>query len=219
MPPLWKEVFEQSAIALSSVFFSVDVIGSIPPFLVMGGRADERGLRRNAKLAAWTTFFVLTAFAAAGTLIFRFFGITLPAFRIAGGLLLFRLAMEMLQARRSGTQEVAEERMEGQSKEEFGVIPMGIPMLAGPAAISAVMVLIAQSRQWWQTIPVYAAIVVTSLACYLILGAASRVQRYLGESGLRIMVRMMGLVLAAMAVQFIINGISDQWPWLLRAGK
>ena len=88
-----------------------------------------------------------------------------------------------------------------------------------PAAISAVMVLIAQSRVWWQTIPVYGAIVLTSVTCYLILGAAARVQRYLGESGLRIMVRMMGLVLAAMAVQFIINGISDQWPWLLCAGK
>lgn len=219
MPAPWREIFELSAIALSSVFFSVDAIGSIPAFLVMGAGANEPGRRRNAKLAALTTFFVLTAFAAAGTLIFRFFGITLPAFRIAGGLLLFQLAMEMLQAKRSGTQEVEAERIEGQSKDEFGVIPMGIPMLAGPAAISAVMVLIAQSRQWWQTIPVYGAIVVTAVSSYLILGAASRVQRYLGESGLRIMVRMMGLVLAAMAVQFIINGISDQWPWLLRAGK
>lgn len=215
MPVPSKEIFELSAVALSSVFFSVDPIGAIPAFLVMSTDAGDAERRANARRAALTTFLVLTVFAMAGTLIFRFFGITLPAFRIAGGLLLFRLAMEMLQARRSGTQEVEEERMEGREKHDFGVIPLGVPMLGGPAAISAVMVLIAQSHQWWQAVPVYGAIVVTSVATYSILAAASRVRRYLGESGMRIMIRMMGLVLAAMAVQFIINGVSDQWPWLL----
>jgi multiple antibiotic resistance protein len=215
--PTWNQAIEFSLVALSSIFFTVDPLASIPAFLVMGSDGTEASRRRAARNAALTTFVVLSLFGMAGTIIFKFFGITLPAFRIAGGILLFQLAMEMLQAKRSGTQEVEEERLEGLEKDDFGVIPLGVPMLAGPAAISAVMVLMAQSRATWQLIPIYCAIAITAIACYLILGAAQHVRGYLGEAGPRILVRMMGLVLAAMAVQFILNGVSDQWPNLFRA--
>jgi multiple antibiotic resistance protein len=140
-----------------------------------------------ASQAAWTVFFVLTIFSLAGSLIFKLFGITLPAFKIAGGLILFLVAIDMLQARRSGTQEVAEERKEGAEKEEIGVTPLGIPMLAGPGAISTVMILMGQSRNWWQVIPVFAAIAITALFSYFILGGANRVRKFLGETGIRIL--------------------------------
>ena len=122
---------------------------------------------------------------------------------------MFLVAFDMLQARRSGTQEVTEERLEGAQKEEVGVTPMGVPMLAGPGAMSTVMVLMGQSRNWWQFIPVLSAVAITALASYYLLAGANQVRRYLGETGIRIMMRLMGLVLTAIAVQFVLNGLTD----------
>jgi len=204
-----KEVLEFSFIALSSIFFIVDPLAAIPSFLVMTAEDSEEKRRRMARQSAWTCFLVLSLFSLAGTLIFRIFSITLPAFKIAGGIILFLVAVDMLQARRSGTQEVTEERLEGAEKEEIGVTPMGIPMLAGPGAISTVMVLMGQSHNWWQAGTVFAAISITALASGFILGGANRVRKFLGETGIRILMRLMGLVLTALAVQFVLNGFID----------
>jgi multiple antibiotic resistance protein len=204
-----EEMLQFWLVAISSIFFIVDPMAAIPSFLVMTAADNEAKRRRMARQAAWTCFLVLSIFSLAGSLIFKFFGITLPAFKIAGGLILFLVAMEMLQARRSGTQEVTEERVEGTEKEEIGVTPLGIPMLAGPGAISTVMVLMGQSRDWWQVIPVFVAIGVTALASYFVLAGANRVRRLLGEIGIRILMRLMGLVLTAIAVQFVLNGLTD----------
>ena len=154
---------------------------------------------------------VLTVFASTGSLIFKLLGITLPAFQIAGGILLFQIALEMVHSRRSATQEVAEEREEGEKKEDFGITPLGVPMLAGPGAISAVIVLVGQSKLWWHMIPVFLAILLTAIVTFYVLTAGARLQERLGATGVRIMLRLMGLVLAAMAVQFIVNGVSDVW--------
>jgi multiple antibiotic resistance protein len=204
-----KEVLQFSFVSLSSIFFIVDPLATIPAFLVMTAEDSDSKRRRMASQAAWTCFLVLSIFSLAGTLIFKIFGITLPAFKIAGGLILFLVAIDMIQAKRSSTQEVTEERLEGAAKEEVGVTPLGIPMLAGPGAISTVMVLVGQSRNWWQAIPVFAAIAVTAVASYLILAGANRVRRFLGETGIRILMRLMGLVLTAIAVQFVLNGMAD----------
>lgn len=196
-------------VALSSVFFVVDPFAAIPSFLAMTGSQTDERRRATARQAGWTCFFVLTAFAFAGSVIFKIFGITLPAFKIAGGFLLFTMALEMLSAKRSGTQESTEERLEGAQKEEIGVTPLGIPMLAGPGSISTVMVLMGQSKVWWQAGPVFAAIVITAAASAAILSGAIRVRMVLGETGIRILMRLMGLVLTAIAVQFVINGLAD----------
>lgn len=196
-------------VALSSIFFIVDPLAAIPAFLAMTGGDPEPKRRRMARQAAWTCWAVLSLFALAGSLIFKAFGITLPAFKIAGGLLLGLVAIEMLEARRSGTQESDAERLEGAQKDEIGVTPLGVPMLAGPGAISTAMVLMGQSRLWWHAIPVFVAIAVTALASFYILAAADRVRGRLGETGIRILMRLMGLVLTAIAVQFVINGLTD----------
>lgn len=195
--------------ALSSVFFIVDPFATIPSFIALTAGDTEAKRSRMARQAAWTCFLVLSLFAIAGSAIFALFGITPPAFKIAGGLLLFMVALDMLQAKRSGTQEVSEERAAGLEKEEVGLAPIGIPMLAGPGAISTVMVLMGQSRNWWNVIPVFVAITVTALASYYILASANRVRKLLGEIGSRVLVRLMGLVLVAIAVQFFVNGCTD----------
>jgi multiple antibiotic resistance protein len=209
-PPL-EELIRFSLVALSSVFFTVDPFASIPAFLAMGARGNAERNRAIARRAAWTCFIVLALFASTGSLIFKVFGVTLPAFKIAGGILLFQIALEMLHSQRSKTQEVAVEREEGETKDDFGITPLGVPMLAGPGAISVVMVLMGQSTAWWQAAPVFVSILVTSVSSFYILAAGGRVLERLGETGVRILMRLMGLVLAAMAVQFVLNGVEDVW--------
>jgi len=198
-----------SLVAFSSVFFLVDPFAAIPPFLVMTAGASASQRRRMARRASITCFAVLTVFALAGGMIFKLFGITLPALRIAGGLLLFLIGMEMLQAKQSGTKEAPGETEEACHKEDVGIIPLGIPLLAGPGAISNVMVLMGQSPTWWQAAPVFIAIAFTCVCAFLILSMAGRIRTLLGETGIHILMRMMGLLLTAIAVQFVINGLSD----------
>ncbi len=171
MHPELEAWLKFSLVALTSFFFIVDPIATVPSFLAMTARHTSSHRRLMAKQACWTLFWVLTTFAVGGGLIFKLFGITLPALKIAGGLLLFLVAMQMLEARRSGTQEVAEERREGEEKDEIGIAPLGVPMLAGPGAISTAMVLMGQSRFWWQAIPVFVAIAITAYASFVILAS------------------------------------------------
>src|SRR3954468_8454854 len=198
-----------SVVAFTSVFILVDPFAAIPAFLVWTAPdASLRG-RRRAKGTAWTCLIVLGSFGVAGSWIFRVFGITLPAFEIAGGLILLLIGIDMLQARRSSTQEVEPERQEGAEKEDVGITPLGIPMLAGPGAISTVMVLIGPKPELQHVGPVFAAIIVTSVISYWVLAGAEMVRRRIGETGIRILVRLMGLLLTAIAVQFFLNGFID----------
>ncbi len=209
MLPALTEVLQFSFFALTSVFFLVDPIAAIPTFLAMAGDHDAGQRRHMAKRAAITCFVVLAGVAAAGKPIFRLFGVTLPAFKIAGGVILLLIGLDMLRARRSATKETPGEAEEGAVKEDIGIIPLGIPMLAGPGAISTVMVVTGGMPFWWYLIPVVSAIGLTALMSYWVLAGADRVRGYLGETGIRILTRLMGLMLTAIAVQFMINGLAD----------
>lgn len=198
-----------SLLALSSIFFLVDPFAALPTFLAVTAGADgarRRGMARKASLTAWV---VLTAFAVAGKYLFQVFGITLPAFEIAGGIILLLIGLDMLEAKRSPTQESTEEREEASAKEDAGIVPLGVPMLAGPGSITSVMVLVGQVRTWWQMASILSAILVTALICFLVLGNSDRVAKALGETGIRILVRVMGLLLVALAVQYFVNGMVD----------
>jgi multiple antibiotic resistance protein len=159
--------------------------------------------------ASLTCFIVLTSFAIAGQFIFSLFGIKLPAFEIAGGLILLLIGIDMLEAKRSPTQESSDETLEAAAKEDAGIVPLGIPMLAGPGAISSVMVLVGQAPNHWQLFAIFASIAITAVASYGVLSGADRLRRVLGETGIRILVRIMGLLLVALAVQFFVNGLTD----------
>jgi multiple antibiotic resistance protein len=209
MPDAITHVVQFFFITLTSVFVLVDPIAAVPAFLIMTADANEQDRKHMARRAAWTCFAVLASFAAAGTLIFKLFGITLPAFKIAGGLILLLIGMDMLQARRSPTKETPSETEEGAEKEDVGIIPLGIPMLAGPGSISTVMVLMSGVPVIWYASLVFLAIGLTAFASYWILAGADRVRGYLGETGTRILTRLMGLLLTAIAVQFILTGIMD----------
>jgi multiple antibiotic resistance protein len=164
-----------------------------------------------ARKGALTCFIVLTSFAFAGQLIFKMFGITLPAFEVAGGLILLLIGLDMLEARRSPTQEAKGDTEEATVKEDAGIVPLGIPMLAGPGAISSVMVLVGQVPNLlaWEMGAILGSITFTCLVTYLVLSGAGRVRQVLGETGIRILVRIMGLLLVALAMQYFVNGLTD----------
>lgn len=191
----------------TSILFIVDPFAVIPTFLAMTARDTPAQRRILARRGAWTCAITLTAFALGGSLIFRIFGITIGAFKIAGGVLMGLNALDMVQARRSQQRESAVETAEGIQKEDIGILPLGVPMLAGPGAISTVMVLALTAKSTPAHIAVYVSIFLTALISYLVLAAASIVERRLGQTGMRILTRLMGLVLSAIAVQFILDGI------------
>ena len=198
-----------SLLALSSIFFLVDPFAALPTFLAVTADQDPARRVRTARKASLTAMVILTAFALAGQYIFRLFGITLPAFEIAGGIILLLIGLDMLEAKRSATQESSGETEAAASKDDAGIVPMGIPMLAGPGAITSVMVLVGQAQGWGERLAIYSAILITCTISFLVLGSAVRVARMLGDTGIRILVRIMGMLLVALAVQDFVNGLAD----------
>lgn len=199
-----------SLLALSSIFFLVDPFAALPTFLAVTDGVDKARRRVMARKASITAWVVLSAFAVAGQYIFKMFGITLPAFELAGGVILLLIGLDMLQAKRSATQEASGEREDAASKDDAGIVPLGIPMLAGPGSIAAVMVLVGQVEDHpWRMVAILAAIFITAAICYLVLGNSDRVSAVLGQTGVRILVRIMGLLLVALAMQYFVNGLMD----------
>jgi multiple antibiotic resistance protein len=171
-----------SVLALSSIFFLVDPFAAIPAFISITSGVEAKRRKRMAFKASLTCLIVLTAFALAGRLIFRMFGIT---------------------------HESSDETEEAAAKEDAGIVPMGIPMLAGPGAISSVMVLVGQAPNGWQMFAILLAITITAAASFGVLSGADRLRRLMGETGIRILTRIMGLLLVALAMQFFVNGLTD----------
>ena len=195
-------------VTLTSVLFIVDPIAVIPTYLVITQDETPEQRRNTAWRACVAAALIMIVFGVAGRLIFRLFGITLPAFRIAGGLILWLVAMDMLRGERR-TQEGAEEIVEGQEKEDVALTPLAMPMLAGPGAISTVMVLSGQARTVAEHVAVYGSVVLTALISWISLRVGDRLLIALGQTGIRVVTRIMGLLLAAVAIQFVITGARD----------
>lgn len=153
---------------------------------------------------------MLCTFAVAGGLIFKAFGISLGAFKIAGGIMLLLMSIDMMRAQPSPTRSTAEEQDESAARDDVAIFPLAIPMLAGPGAIATVMVLM--SRAAWnpvRTPMVFGSVTLTCLICWLVMRSAASAQRWLPKTLLRAFERVMGLLLAAVAVEFIAGGVRD----------
>lgn len=195
-------------VTFTSVLFIVDPIAIVPTYLVITQGQDTAQRHRTAARACIAAAILMVTFAVAGRGIFGLFGITMPAFRIAGGLILWVVAMDMLHGNRS-TQEGTAEIVEGRAKEDVAITPLAMPMLAGPGAISTVMVLSGQARTTPQNIAVYGSILLACVIAWATLRVAESVVIHMGQTGIRVMTRIMGLLLAAIAVQFVITGVRE----------
>jgi multiple antibiotic resistance protein len=201
---------EYSLLAISSLFAIVDPIAVVPSFLAMTPHDLPEQRIKMARLASWVTAGVLLLFTLLGQWIFKLLGIGLAAFQMAGSIVLLRVALDMLQARRSAVQETTEETVAGAAKEDIAITPLAVPMLAGPGAITTSILLHNQATSLDKQLALYLCIGLVSVATYLILRWSAQGARWLSPIALKIGTRIMGLLLAAVAMQFMLNGLSDQ---------
>ena len=195
--------------ATSSLFVIIDPIATVPAFLAMTP-TDTPGQRiRMARLACLVTAGLLLAFALGGKWIFQFLGITIPAFQMAGSIVLLLVALDMLRAQRSRVQETTEETDAGAAKDDIAITPLAVPMLAGPGAISTVVILHSRAANFTQQIALLLCILVVCGASYLIFALSAHGAKWLNPIFLRLTTRIMGLLLAAIAMQFLINALTD----------
>ncbi len=213
-----RDLVSFAVVAFSAVFVVVDPFAAVPFFLALTAGESPQQKRETARRAAVAAALVLGAFAVAGALVFRVLGISLGAFKIAGGVLLLITAVDMLRTRPSETRITAGEVESGREKEDVAIVPLAMPLLAGPGSIATVVVLMGRARaeRTGYGLVVLAAVAAVALLVYLVLAGASRVDRVLGKTGLNILERASGLLLAAIAIQFMIDGVGESLPGLLR---
>jgi multiple antibiotic resistance protein len=201
-------------VALSALFFVVDPLAAVPFFLAIT-RGDSVLQRRRAALRASTTaFIVLAFFALAGAAILSWLGVTLAAFKVAGGVVLLLIALDMIRTQPSKARITEPEVVAGAEKEDPAIVPLAMPLLAGPGSIATSIVLMSRAREAGPifALPVLLAMAVTCVASWLILAGAARTERVLGRNVLSIVERAAGLLLAAIAVQFILDGLGEALP-------
>lgn len=199
---------------LIGIFAILNPLGSIPIFLsLMAGRSSDE-IRRTAFKTAVAVAVILIFSVWAGNGLLSFFGIGIPSFRIAGGLLLLIIAMAMFDARPGQVRQTQAEQAEAETKEDIAVVPLAIPLLAGPGAISLTIVDAHQAGGMLDKFVLSAGIVVIAIIVWLVLWLAEPIGKRLGTGGLNIATRVMGLLLAAMAVQFMADGLIALFPGL-----
>ena len=192
---------------LVALFAIVGPLSAVPIFLGMTPENTPPERRRMAKMACLVSGVVLFIFAVAGQLIFHFMGITLPAFQIAGGLLLFGIGYDMLHARESESKISAEERDIGEKLDSVAITPLAVPLLAGPGAISTTILLMGEATNILARLIVVASIPVIMVISYFIFRFSADGAAWISPIVLKVIRRLTGLILAALAVQFVVNGV------------
>lgn len=191
---------------LTTLFTLINPLGIAPLLVVMTERFSKKERIQIAKKGSLTAFYTLIIFSFLGSVIFKFFGITLEAFQIMGGILFFRNGLRMLEAKIGRSRTTPAEQEESLETEDIAISPIGIPLIAGPGAITAAMLLSSQTPQLYSYATVVISLFLVLFLVYLILRNGDLVIRVLGTTGMRIIQRLMGLILLVIAVQFVING-------------
>ena len=199
---------------LVSLFAIVNPVGTIPTFVALTAGYTAKERRHVITKAILVGAGVLLLFGLAGERIFSMFSITIPAFRIAGGILIFKVAFDMLHGERPRSDSNDQEITDALERESIGITPLGVPLLTGPGAITTVMIFIASYDAAGDRAMIYGAVMLVFAASFLLLFAAERLFQFMGRSGLMVFTRIMGLILAAVAVQFVINGVTAVLPGL-----
>ena len=193
-------------LCLTTLFTLINPIGIAPLLMVMTERFSKDERVKIAKKGSATALITLLLFAILGSLIFSFFGITLEAFQIMGGILFFRNGLRMLDAKVGRSRTTPAEQEESQESDDIAISPIGIPLIAGPGAITATMLLSSQTPQIYSYLTLGLSIMIVLTFVYVILRNGDVLMRVLGTSIMRIIQRLMGLTLLLIAIQFVING-------------
>lgn len=192
----------------------VNPVGTIPVFINLTANQDSRTRHRNGQTASLAMGLILVAVLFSGEAILRFFGITVGSFRVGGGILILLMALSMLHAKMSHVKQTAEEELDSAERDSVAVVPLATPLLAGPGAISTVILYAQRSDSATHYLYMCGAIVALSGLTLLLFRLAPTIARLLGKTGINIVTRLMGLIMAAMGVEFIANGLRQLFPAL-----
>ncbi len=197
-----------------SILAIVNPLGAIPVFvnLTAGSAREER--KSIARISALSVALILIISVWGGEALLDFFGISIPSFRVAGGLLILLMAISMMHARLSDTQHTANEAEEAERKDNIAVVPLAIPLMAGPGAMSLVITLAHQAPHWADKLVLSAGVFIVALAVWVALYLAEPLSRVLGTTGINIGTRVMGLILTAVGIEFIAAGLKQLFPVL-----
>jgi multiple antibiotic resistance protein len=193
--------------SLISLVVIVDPPGNIFSYLALSSGYSREASRALGLRGPPYAFGILLVFIFVGRLILLFFGITLAAFQIAGGLILFRIAFDMLEGRGHFNRMDTSSSLVAADYRDIALVPMAVPLLSGPGAISTILVLTSRSHTLWEDGIIVSALTLTMLITYAVFRFAEPLLKYLKETGIRLLTRLMGLILAALAVQFVIDGV------------
>ncbi len=196
-----------TTLAFTSLLAIVNPLSAVPLYVTSTAELNDQQRHSTLRLAVATGIIALVAFGLAGTYILRFFGITTYAFRIAGGLIFLGIGSDMLKARMSRDRTSKGEQEAAEQKAEVGIIPLGIPTLAGPGSITTVITLTAQADTRFELLGLYGAIIGVMLSSWLVLGITPFIVQRVGRTGMNVMTRLMGLLIMVIGVQFIIEGV------------
>jgi multiple antibiotic resistance protein len=194
----------------------VNPIGVIPFFIHFTQHFSPEQRRRTIRISAFTAFMVIALSALAGMKIIEFFGISIASFQVGGGTLLLISALSMLNAQpaESKPSDVTEGDQKLDAGDSIAVVPLTIPLLTGPATISTMVIYSQRTTQWWEVGALMGYGVVVALATWLAFSASGRIAKLLGRTGINVMTRLMGLILAALAVEIMADGLVQLFPVL-----
>ncbi len=207
----WSYLFKTGL----ALFAIVNPIGSVPIFITATTGSTTAERTRIVRLVALTVFLVLTLAALLGDSILDFFGISIPSFQTGGGILLLLMAISMMHAKQSGIRQTDEEAQAAAEREATAIVPLSIPLLAGPGAISSMIIAAQQSGSLWGHTLLVIPVAAVALLSWGILRLSAPIANRLGTIGINVFTRLMGLILAAMAVEFIAHGLAGLFPALV----
>lgn len=210
------DLYTYAILVFTSFFTLINPLGSMPVFMTMTSNLSEKQRRKTAKKATLVAFFTLLFFAFSGQILFNFFGISVDSFRIVGGVIFFAMGWDMLQARLAHMKHTDDEQKINAYVEDISITPLAIPMICGPGAITNAIVLMEDSHTLVQKAILITIIAGIALLTYLIYMGGAKIMNFLGDTGNKVMMRLMGLIVMVIAVEFFFSGLK---PILLNIFK
>jgi len=202
-----QELLTVALLYFTSFFSLINPLGSMPVFLTMTGNLTKKERARTAIKAVITAFVTLMLFAFGGQMLFQFFGISVDSFRVVGGIIFFMMGYDMLNARLSSMKNLSQDQVK-EYVDDISVTPLGIPMIAGPGAITNSIVLMQDSETFAMKMVLVGTIVFTMILTLVIYLGGSTITKFLGETGNKIMLKLMGLIVMVIAVEFFFAGLT-----------